>query len=291
MAVAIGANTAMFSLLNGVLLSPLPYPEPDRIVRVLERLPTGGPNGIPTLNHSDWTNQNAVFEFMAAEAGLRATLTGGDEPVSIQGARVSPHYFDIFGVKPALGRTFRQGEDQPGTHRVVLLSHALWRSRFGADAAMLGRDIVLNGEPYTVVGILPQGGPFDRAAAQIWIPLAFDPSTMTRSYRWLGASARLKPGVTLEKARAEMDLIGQRLAVAYPDSNKGWGVAVDRLADVLISPGLKTAVTVLFAATLLVLLIGCANLASLAVARGISREGEMAVRAALGAGRWRLMRQ
>ena len=291
MAVAIGANTAMFSLLNGVLLSPLPYPEPDRIVRVLERLPNGGPNGISTLNYIDWTNQNAVFEFMAAEAGLRATLTGGDEPVSIQGARVSPHYFDIFGVKPALGRTFRQGDDQPGTHRVVLLSHALWRSRFGSDDTMLGRDIVLNGEPFTVVGILPQGGPFDRAAAQIWIPLAFDPSTMTRDYRWLGASARLKPGVTLEKARAEMDLLGGRLAAAYPASNKGWGVAVDRLGDVLISPGLKTGVTILFAATLLVLLIGCANLASLAVARGISRESEITVRAALGASRWRLIRQ
>jgi predicted permease len=291
MAVAIGANTAMFSLLNSVLLSPLPYPEPDRIVRVLERLPGGGPTGISTLNYIDWTNENAVFEYMAAEAPLRATLTGGDEPVSIQGARVSPHYFDIFGVKPALGRTFRPGDDQPGTHRVVLLSHALWRSRFGSDAAILGRDIVLNGEPFTVVGILPQGGPFDRAVAQIWIPLAFDPSAMTRDYRWLGASARLKPGVTLEKARAEMDLIGGRLAAGYPASNKGWGVAVDRLSDVLISPGLKTAVTVLFAATLLVLLIGCANLASLAVARGISRESEMAVRAAFGAGRWRLMRQ
>jgi putative ABC transport system permease protein len=173
----------------------------------------------------------------------------------------------------------------------VVLSHVLWRYRFGSDAAMLGRDIVLNGEPYTVVGILPQGGPFDRAAAQIWIPLAFDPTPMTRDYRWLGASARLKPGVTLEKARAEMELIGGRLAAAYPASNKGWGVAVDRLADVLISPGLKTAVTVLFAATLLVLLIGCANLASLAVARGISRENEMAVRATLGAGRWHLIRQ
>ena len=131
----------MFSFVNGLLLSPLPYPESDRIVRVLERLPSGGPNGVSTLNYLDWTNQNAVFEYMAAEAGWRATLTGGDEPVLIRGARVSAHYFDIFGAKPALGRTFLPGEDQPGKDRVVLLSHVLWESRFGSDPAMLGRDI------------------------------------------------------------------------------------------------------------------------------------------------------
>ena len=289
-ALAIGASTAMFSFVNGVLLRPLPYPESDRIVRVLEQSPTGGLNGISTLNYLDWTNQNSVFAYTAAEVGWRATLTGVGPPMAIRGSRVSAHYFDIFGTTPALGRTFLAGEDEPGRDRVVLLSHAFWENRFGSDSTLLGRQIVLDGEAHTVIGVLPKDGPFDRAAAQIWKPLAFQPSNLTRDFRWLGASAKLKPGVTLEQARGEMAVVARRLASAYPTSNKGWSIAVDPLADIVIGPGLRTAITVLFAATLFVLLIGCVNLANLAVARGLSRENEMAVRAALGAGRWRLVR-
>jgi MacB-like periplasmic core domain len=156
----------------------------------------------------------------------------------------------------------------------VVLTHVLWDSRFGSDPAILGRKILLDGEPHTVIAVLPKGGPFDRAVAQIWKPLAFQPSNMTRDFRWLGASAKLRPGVTLEAARAEMNVNGLRLADAYPDSNKGWGVAVDRLGDVLVGPQLHSAVTVLFAATLFVLLIGGANLANLALARNMNQQHE-----------------
>lgn len=276
----------MFSFVNGVLLRPLPYPESDRIVRVLERHPTGSVNGISTLNYLDW-NQNAVFDAMAAEVSWRPTLATAAEPVWLQGARVSAQYFDIFGARPALGRVFLRSDDLPGNGRVVLLSHALWEQRFSSDPGVVGRNLQLDGESYLVIGVLTEG-PFDRVRAQIWTPLVFEPSNMTRDFRWLSATARLRPGVPLTRARAEMNVMAQRLATAYPDSNKGWGIALDPLADVLIPSGLHTAVTVLFAATLFVLLIGCANLANLALARSLSRQGEMAVRSALGATRGQL---
>ncbi len=290
-ALAIGANTAMFSFVDGVLISPLPYPNPERVVRVLERRPDGGPNGISTLNFLDWKRDSTVFEYLAAQSGWGATLTGRDEPMQLRGARVSPALLDIDGAKLLLGRKFLPDEDQPGKDRVVLLTYALWQAQFGANPSVVGRSIVLDGEPHEVIGVLDKGGMFDRSQNQIIKPLAFEPANMTRDFHWMGAVGTLKAGVTLEQARAEMDVIGKRIAEQYPDSNKDWGVAVDLLADQIAGPQVRTAVIALFSATGFVLLIGCANLANIALARGVARRREISVRAALGAGRWHLVRQ
>jgi predicted permease len=291
LAIGIGANTAIFSFVNGVLLKPLPYGEPERIVRVLEKPPGGGRNGISTLNYLDWQHDNTVFEYMAAQTGGSVTLTGRSEPVQLRGARVSPHYFDIFGIQPVLGRSFAADEDQLGKERVAILSHPLWTSQFGADPGIIGTSIILDGIPHTVIGVLPAGGAFDRAFAQIWRPLAFEPANMTRNFHWFGAFAKLKRGVALKQAVTQMDAIGARIARDYPDSNKGWGVTLDPFADTVVGNQLRQSLYVLLAAVGMVLLIGCANLANLTLARSSAREREVAIRASIGAGRWRLVRQ
>ncbi len=291
LALSLGANTAIFSFVNAVLLKPLPYAEPERIVRVLEAPPGGGRNGISTLNFLDWQKQNTCFDFMAAETGGSASLTGIDEPMELPGSRVSAHYFDIYGVRAALGRTFVEGEDQAGKDHVVVLSHALWQTQFGGDPKLVGRSIRLEGEPYTVIGVLPKGSPFERGWPRMWRPLVFKPENMTRNFHWFGSVARLKQGVTLDQARAQMDTIGKRIARDFPDSNKDWSVGVDLLAETIVGSQLRSSLYVLLSAVGMVLLIACANLANLSLMRVVGREREIAIRVALGAGRWTLARQ
>jgi putative ABC transport system permease protein len=298
LALGIGVNTAIFSFVNAILLAPLPYPHADRIVGIWERRPSGQPNSMTTQNYLDYAAQSTVFERIAATTGCCAytMLSIGATPVPLDALRVSPPYFDILGASAALGRTFIAGDDQPGHDHVVVLSHRTWASRFGSDATLVGRDIRLDAEPYTVVGVMPENSPFDRTYVEAWLPLTFGPERMNRTSHWLvsltgGALGLLKPGVTIERARSEMETIGARLSAEYPNSNKGWSAVVRPYAAIVVGKDLQDSLYLLFAAVGMVLLIGCVNLANIMLARGLAREREVAVRLALGAGRGRLIRQ
>ena len=296
LALGIGANTAIFSFIDGLLLAPLAYSHADRLVSLWERTPSGRRNAMTTLNYLDYA-QSPIFEAVAATTTCcgPAVLNTGSRPIPINTFRVSASYFEIFGTRAALGRTFNAGEDQVGMDHVAVLSHPLWVSQFGADPAVVGRSIRLNGEPYTVVGVTPATGPFGRVR-QVWLPLSFPPDRMVRANHWLlsltgGGVGLLKPGITLEQARSELASIAARIAVDHPDTNRDWGVALEPYSAVLVGDDLKRFLTMMLAAVGLVLLIGCVNLANLMLARGLAREREVAIRTALGATRGHLIRQ
>jgi putative ABC transport system permease protein len=293
-ALAIGANTAIFSVVHGLLLKPLPYPDPDRLVMVWQDLRSrGGPpdEWATPGNFADWREERDTFAGVAAIAGWGPTLTGVGDPEPLPGEQVTPAYFDVLGLPPAAGRAFREEEALPAAPRVVMLGYDFWQRRFGGEPGVIGRTIVLGGEPHEVVGVAAAGlAPIVTQKADVWRPLRLNLASPSRGAVVLRVVARLQPDVRVDRANAAMGALARRLESQYPEFNTGVGFSVTALHDRVVGPA-RAGLLVLTGAVALVLLVGCVNIANLLLARSSARVREMAVRAALGAGRARVIRQ
>ena len=295
LALGIGANTSIFSVVNAVLLRSLPFPDADRLVRVWHTPPQSSFPGISTFsispaNFLDWQKQNHVFSSMAIYGFGGFTLTGGDKAEQVTASRVSAAFFSTLGAQPMLGRLFSAEEDQPGHSNVVILSHRFWQDHFASNRDIVGRDITLDGTKYLVAGVMPPSFRFPDFA-QVWTPMAWtdQEKTIRGNHNYL-AIARLKPGVDLKQAQAEMNTISSRLAQQYPADDKGWGALLRPLQADLVSD-VRPALLVLLGAVGFILLIACVNVTNLSLARIFSRHKEIAIRTAMGASSARIIRQ
>ena len=298
LALGIGANTAIFSLVNGVLLRPLPYRHPEELVRVFESSP-GSPKFPMSLgDFQDYRELNTTLANLAVYTREDLPLSQDGNPELLSGLRITSDYFKVLGVQPLLGREFRREDEAPGNHRSVILSHGLWQRRFNSDHAVIGKKITLAGEAFTVVGVMPAGvqhvgGDYRSMplgdTVDIWWPLSLT-AHEDRGSHYSNAIGRLKPGVRLSQASAEFNVIAERLAHQFPDTNRSFRIGMWSLHEETVGRARLT-LLVLFGAVFFVLLIGCVNIANLLLARATAREREMALRSALGAGQWRLIRQ
>jgi putative ABC transport system permease protein len=290
LALGIGATTAIFSVVNSVLLRPLPYPDSGRLVMVWERQPYGRANVVQTQNFLDWRERNRSFTHLAAIYAMSMNLAGDGDPVQIPGMRVSAGFFEALSIPPILGRTITAADDAPGASRVAVVSYGLWQRRFGGRMDAVGSKILLDGAPTEVIGVMPDGFRFPTTGADIYAPMRINPATAAREGRNYQTVARLKPGVSVATAQHDMEAIAAQTARERPQNNTNWSALVIPLFEQTVGKARSTLV-ILLAAVVFVLLIACTNVSNLLLMRAAARQREMSLRAALGAGRWRLLHQ
>lgn len=290
LALGVGANTAIFSIFDAVILRPLPYPDAPRLVLVWQKRPDGRENGVSGMNYLEWIKQTTSFERLEGLIPQFYNVGGGEEITQVSGARVSPGFFPALGAQPVLGRRFTADDARVGAPHVALVNYGFWETALGGKRSLLGQSIQLNGAQYTLIGVLPKGFDFAGQDIQVWTPLNFGQQSELRSNK-MAVLGKLKPAVSLEQANREMQVVAKRLETVFPNSNKGWSAMVKPLEDVLLGPQVRPALTALLVGVGLVLLIACTNVSNLLLARSEARHTEIAIRSALGANRFRLIRQ